>query len=137
MRYQTLVFAAFLVVLAAYSAQAQELTFQLGEEGFEAQRDLRGGRKADPAPPQVMGRITDFAGRSIKAAEVTFFCVDCDEVVKVRSNAFGYYTVSDLTDGHTYLIAVQHRKYLFLIGSDQVTAGPETFEFNFLGEPVR
>lgn len=136
MRHRKLVFAALLGLFAAVPAYSQDL-LDVAENGIGANRWLKGGRNTDPAMPQVIGRVTDLAGRSIKAAEVTFFCLDSDQVSKVRTNAFGYYQVSDLVDGHTYLFSIQHKRYIFLIAPDSFTVGPEPFEFNFQGELAR
>lgn len=137
MRHRNLVFAAFLVLFAAFTTHAQEIEFDVVGHATEVNDVLRGGRKADTTTPQVTGRVTDFVGRSVKAAEITFFCLDSDEVASVRTNAFGYYQISSLTDGHSYLLSIQHKKYLFLIAPDAFTVGPETLEFNFLGELAR
>src|SRR5690348_14614443 len=92
MRHRNLVFALILGLFAGFSTYSQNIDF--GGKGINGDLSLKGGRKADPVTPQVWGRITDLGGRSIKAAEVMFFCLDCDQVSTVRTNAFGYYQVS-------------------------------------------
>jgi hypothetical protein len=136
MRHRNLVFAAFFGLFAVVSTYSQDIS-DLAGKGIMADQSFKGGRKADPAPPQVKGRITDFAGRSIKAAEVTFFCLDSDQFSTVRTNAFGYYQVSDLLDGHSYILSIQHKKYLFLIAPDAFTVGLEPLEFDFFGDLAR
>ena len=136
MRHRNLVFAAFFGLFAVVSTYSQDIS-DLAGKGIMADQSFKGGRKADPATPQVMGRITDFAGRSIKAAEVTFFCLDSDQFSTVRTNAFGYYQVSDLLDGHSYILSIQHKKYLFLIAPDAFTVGLEPLEFDFFGDLAR
>ncbi len=134
MRHRILFFAIVLTLSAAFSAHAQVIEFA---QIMRGQSDLRGKKGREPKVPQVMGRVTDLTGRSINAAEITLFCVDSDEVIRVRSNAFGYYQVSGLADGHEYLLSVSHRKYLFVLGSESIVAGDQTFEINFIGESGR
>jgi len=134
MRHRILYFAIVLTLSAAFTAHAQVIEFA---EVLRGQSDLRGKKGDEQEVPQLMGRVTDLAGRSINAAEVTLFCVDSDEVVRVKSNAFGYYQVSGLANGHTYLLSVSHRRYLFVGGSESILAGDRTFEINFIGESGR
>jgi len=136
MRHRNLVFAVLLGLFMTFSAHSQNIVDFAGK-GYPGDLSLKSGRKADPAMPQVTGRITDVAGRSIKAAEITFFCLDSDHVSSVRTNAFGYYQVSDLLDGHEYLLSIHHKKYLFLIAPDSFTVGPEEKVFDFQGESAR
>lgn len=132
MRHRKLVFAVLLGLFASFSTYSQDLLGLAGKG-----QAVKGGGKADPETPQVMGRITDFAGRSIKAAEVTFFCLDSDQASTVRTNAFGYYQVSDLLDGHSYILSIQHKRYLFLIAPDAFTVGGNALVFDFFGDLAR
>lgn len=137
MRHRNLIFAAFFGLFLAFTVQAQTIEFDLGIDAFQPDRGLIGGKKADPQTPQVLGRVKDFAGRSVKAAEIRLIAVDADEIVTVKSNAFGFYQVTDLTPGRTYLISVQHRKYLFLIAPIDLTVGDEPIKIDFEGELAR
>ena len=137
MRHRNLVFAAFVGVFAVFSAHSQTIDFDLGSDGYKADRGIRGERKSDPLTPQVMGKVTDFAGRSVKAAEIRFLGVEFDDVVSVRTNAFGFYQVANLTPGRSYFVSVNHKKYLFLIAPTEVLVGDATLEFNFQGELAR
>ena len=134
MRHRNLVFTALLALFAAFSVYSQDIGDAFGPE-FEGY--INSGRKADPSTPQVFGQITDLAGRSVKSAVVSFIGLDTDEVVTVRSNVFGYYQTADLTPGKTYIISVEHRRYLFLLPSLEVTVGEQPIEFNFMGEFAR
>jgi hypothetical protein len=132
-----LVFATLLGIFGAFTAHAQGQEFAFVGAVSGADRIINGGRKADPVTPQVTGRVTDFAGRSVKAAKVRFIGVEFDETVTVRTNAFGYYQVAELTSGHSYFVSVNHRRYLFLIAPTEVLVGDEPLEFNFQGELAR
>ena len=137
MRYRNLVFAAVFGLFIAVTAQSQ--TIELGQiaDGPRADGGLKGGKKADPRTPQVTGQVTDFAGRSVKAAEVRFIGVEFDEVVTVRTNVFGFYQVGELTPGRSYFISVQHRKYLFLGTPTEILVGDEPVVVDFEGESAR
>jgi hypothetical protein len=137
MRHRNLAFAALFGLIAAFTGYSQAVEPEFGSDGYHADRGLRGGRKADPVTPQVTGRVTDFVGRSVKAAEVRFIGVEFDETVTVKTNAFGYYQVAELTLGHSYFVSVNHRRYLFLITPTEVLVGDEPLEFNFQGELAR
>ncbi|MDI1240965.1 MAG: carboxypeptidase-like regulatory domain-containing protein [bacterium] len=138
MRHRNLVFAAFFGLIAAFTAHSQAIDLTLGPDGSQADRGLRDGRKANSLYPQVMGRVTDFAGRSVNAAEIRFIGVEFDEVVSVRTNAFGFYQVADLAPGHSYFVSVHHRRYLFLVApGTEVLAGNKPTVMDFLGELSR
>lgn len=80
---------------------------------------------------QVLGRVTDFAGRSIRSARITLFCLDSDQVHRTSTNTFGYYQFKTLTEGHSYLVSIDHARYLFLSGSISVTVAEEPIEIDF------
>ena len=135
MRHRILVFATVLGLFAAFTAQAQDS--EIAAAFGESFRLDVGGKKSESETPQVIGRITDFAGRSVRTAEVRFVGVEFDEVVSVKSNAFGFYQTAGLTPGRSYFISVHHRKYLFLIPTIEVVVGDEPVEYDFLGELAR
>jgi hypothetical protein len=137
MRHRNLVFAAFLGLFAAFTVHAQSIEFDRYSDIYQADRGLKGGKKADPLTPQVIGRVTDFASRSVKGAEIRLIALDADEIVTVKSNAFGFYQVTDLTPGRTYFISVQHRRYLFVGIPPEVLIGDEPVVVNFEVDPVR
>lgn len=125
MRHRKLVFAAFLATFIGFATAAVEGQGQKNRQG-------------EDATPNVTGRVTDLAGRSIRHAEITLYCWDSDEFVKATTNSFGYYRITGLKDGHAYmLVGVEHKRYLFLIAPLEFTVGREPLEFNFLGEVAR
>ncbi|MEO5860005.1 MAG: carboxypeptidase-like regulatory domain-containing protein [Pyrinomonadaceae bacterium] len=137
MRHRKLVFTALFGLLLTYTAHSQAIDPDLVSAGTKADQGLRGGPKADPLSPQVMGRVTDFAGRSVKAADVRFVGVEFDEVVSVRTNVFGFYQVTNLTPGRSYFVSVSHKRYLFLIADTPVTVSDEPVKLDFAGELAR
>jgi len=135
MRHRILVFAAVLGLFAAFTAYGQDIA--ITSEFGRVQPDLRGKKAGEPETPQVMGRVTDLVGRSVRAAEVRFIGIDFEETISAKTNAFGYYQTAELTPGRSYFISVSHRRYLFLIAPIEVLIGDETIEFNFEGESAR
>ena len=123
MRHRNLVFAAILAIFIGFSSATVE------------------GQKTRPSEeiePNVVGKVEDLAGRSIRHAQITLYCWDTEEFVTTTSNSFGFYRFSGLTEGHIYMLAgVEHKRYLFLIAPLEITIGSEPRELNFLGEFVR
>lgn len=152
MRYSTLVFTALLAVLTFFaptSADAQKaaratdkaplpaveilpVDIDVADHLFKADQE-RGGEVGT----YVLGRVTDFAGRSVRGAGITLFSLDSDEVLVVTTNAFGYYRFPGLAEGSSYLIAVHHRKYLFVTGSISFTLEASPVQIDFQAEEAR
>jgi hypothetical protein len=153
MRYSTLVYSAFLTVfvsLATGSAIAQKAEEPVQKDSipfieikpvedivveYLANSDReRGG---DSAASYVMGRVTDFGGRSVRGAEVTLFSLDSDEMKRVTTNAFGYYRFPNLGEGESYLIGIAHRRYIFVMGSVSFTVEGTPVQIDFQAEEMR
>ena len=95
MRQSTLVFAAIMAVMASFgagsaAAQKAERPAQKGPSPVIEVKPVEGivvdylansdrERGEDESAAYVMGRITDFAGRSVRGAEVILFSLDSDE----------------------------------------------------------
>jgi hypothetical protein len=152
MRYSTLVFAASLAVFASFgagSAIAQKAERPVLKDpppaievkpvedfviDYLAVSDReRGG---DSAAAYVMGRVTDFSGRSVRGAEITLYNLDSDDVKRVVTNGFGYYRFPNLNDGQSYLISVKHRRYLFVMGSTSFTLEGAPIQIDFQAEEM-
>ena len=64
------------------------------------------------APVSVSGRVTDQYGRAVVDASVRF--TDLSGVMKsARTDAFGYYTMTELSAGESYVVTVKTRKFTF------------------------
>lgn len=87
----------------------------------------------EPGKTFAVGRVTDIRGRGVRTAAVTLYCLDSSEVFHATSNAFGFYQLKDLEPGN-YLIAIQHRSYIFVTGSMSFTIESEPVEINFQAE---
>ncbi len=64
------------------------------------------------APVSVNGRAVSLKGRSIAGAVVTMTDLN-GEVRYARTNSFGYYNLSDVVAGQTYVFAVRAKNYQF------------------------
>ncbi|HMS44110.1 MAG TPA: carboxypeptidase regulatory-like domain-containing protein, partial [Pyrinomonadaceae bacterium] len=51
----------------------------------------------------------------------------------VRTSAFGYYRFDDVEVGETYVVSVNHKRYLF--ASQVVSVTEDLTELNFTAEP--
>ena len=123
MRHRNLVFAAFLAIFVSFLAATAE-----GQK-------VRPGEEVES---NIVGKVEDLAGRSIRHAQITLYCWDSDEFVTTTSNSFGFYRFSGLKEGHTYMLTgVEHKRYLFLILPIEITIGSKPQEMNFLGEVAR
>ena len=150
MRYSTLIFTALfalLTTLGPETAFAQTADKQvkiqppavqiLPVDNVVAKYLERSDRDlGDTARSYVMGRVTDFGGRSVRGAEVTLFSLDSDEIKRATTNAFGYYRFPNLAEGESYLIAVAHRRYLFLTGSISFTVETTPIQIDFQAEEM-
>jgi hypothetical protein len=149
MRYSTLVFAAIVAVLASFgpspTAAQRDRPVQKNPSpvievkpvedivvDYLANSDRERGE--DESGAYVMGRVTDFGGRSVRGAEVVLFSLDSDDVKRVVTNGFGYYRFQDLNLGESYLISVQHRRYLFVGGSTSFIVEGEPIQIDFQAE---
>lgn len=103
----------------------------LGEVGKPVDTIIAGSQEN-----QVLGRVTDFVGRSVRAARITLYCLDTDRVYRATSNSFGYYQFAGLTEGHSFLMSIDHTRYLFLNGSISITLDSEPVEIDFQAEKM-
>lgn len=153
MRYRILVIAAFAAVLAwiapiaAYAQRAVVIPQRrppavdikpvddVVAEHF-AKVDKENGEETDST--YVMGRISDFSGRSIRGADVALFSLDSNELVRrVTTTPFGYYRFEGLKEGEGYLISVQHRRFIFVGGSISFTIESTPIQIDFQAEEMR
>lgn len=83
------------------------------------------------------GRVTDAAGRSVKAARIMLYCLETDQIYRASSNTFGYYQFKGLADGGTFLASISHARYIFLTGSLSFTLTGEPVEVDFQAGRIR
>lgn len=73
---------------------------------------LAGGR-ATAAPVAIAGRVLDENGRPVSNARVLITKPDGD-VVTVKTNSFGYYRLTGISAGETYVVMAQTRRNLYV-----------------------
>ena len=81
----------------------------------------------------VGGRILTINGRAIKNAFV-FIQSQNGEIKTVRTNQFGYYRISDIMAGETYIFSVRHRHYQFVDNPRVVSVSDSINGLNFIAE---
>ncbi len=143
MRYQNLVFSVFVGLIFSQIATVADAQVRGIRQGIETKAVagsliddlLKSDEEAgvDPGETFAVGRVVDFAGRSVRSARVILYHLDTDQVNLIDSNSFGYYRFSGLKEGN-YLIAVEHRRYLFVTASMSFTIEGAPVEINFRAE---
>jgi hypothetical protein len=134
MRFQK--FAVVLIVITAIStaANAQKAVFdETVREPILHFEEAKSGTQDDS---YAVGRVTDLRGRSVRSAAITLYCIDSDQVRRVATNTFGYYRFESLAPGN-YLISIEHRSYLFLMGSLSFLVEDKPVEIDFRAERLR
>lgn len=79
----------------------------------------------------VSGRVTRWAGTGINRAAVIVQGGDLSAPKRVLTSPFGYYTISGLTAGQTYIITVSAKRYRFPAPSRTVNLGDSLANLNF------
>jgi hypothetical protein len=83
----------------------------------------------------VSGRVKTPEGKPIKGANVVLKDADTNEVVRSTfSNSFGYYKLDQIATGHSYVLIVTHRRYLFALPSQVLEINEERPGTDFTGE---
>lgn len=86
------------------------------------------------APVEIVGRVLTPEGRSINGVVVTALDLMGDRRSAV-SNAFGYYRLTDLTAGQSYILSAQAKRYQF---DPKFLSPSETLSnVDFVSVPVR
>jgi len=143
MRYQNFVFSVFVGLILSQIGTVANAQVRGIPEGIETKAvagslidDLLKSDEEediDPTETFAVGRVVDYAGRSVRSARVILFHLDTDKVSLVDTNSFGYYRFGGLKEGN-YLIAVTHRRYIFVMGSMSFTVEGAPVEINFWAE---
>ncbi len=83
------------------------------------------------ASVSVSGRVVNMSGRGISHARVLL--TGENGITRYAStNAFGYYRLTDVAAGETYIFSVSHKRYFFL--PQVLTVTEEISELNFVAE---
>ena len=68
---------------------------------------------ATAAGATISGRVSNGKGRGVANARVIITDSTGQVVQTARTNAFGYYSVADITAGETYIVSVESKQYKF------------------------
>ncbi|MGI8883301.1 MAG: carboxypeptidase-like regulatory domain-containing protein, partial [Pyrinomonadaceae bacterium] len=81
------------------------------------------------ANANISGRVLRVDGRGVGNAQVEL-SDQSGNVRRVRTNAFGYYSFTDIAAGETYIISVRHKRYRF--ESQLLSVNNSLSEVNFI-----
>ena len=84
------------------------------------------------ASSSVSGRVVDSDGRGIGGAQV-LMQNSAGDVQRAITNPFGYYTFPAVPSGHTYLVNVLHKRFVF--EPRTVAVNTDLTDFDFVAEP--
>ncbi len=85
------------------------------------------------AGASVEGEVRDTNGVGIAGATITAVNASTGAYTAVRSNSQGRYRISDLRVGEFYLVAVDHKRYIFPSGSVSFTLNDNITGLTFVG----
>jgi hypothetical protein len=88
------------------------------------------------ATATISGRITDIYGGYAKDVIVSVTNTATGEIRTARTNPFGYYNVTELAVGESYLISVRSKRYTFATDSILVMLVDDLYEQNFTAIPI-
>lgn len=83
----------------------------------------------------ISGRISTAGGQGINGAIVTLAGGELGQPMLARSNAFGYYTLTDIPVGQTYILSVSTKGYGFDIPSRAVNFSDSLTDQDFVASP--
>jgi len=87
------------------------------------------------ASTSLSGRVVTDTGAGIRNARVTVAGGDLPEPVVVQTGSFGWYRVSGLAAGQTYVVTVASGRYTFAQPIRVVTMQEDIGNFDFVAEP--
>lgn len=88
-----------------------------------------------PAAVSVSGRVYTSSGQGVSKAVITIQGGSLTEPKRAITSSFGYYTVTDLVAGETYVVTVGSKQYAFTNPTRVVQAGDNAEGVDFVAEP--
>ena len=83
----------------------------------------------------ITGRAKTPAGRPIKAAMITLRDADTNQLVRsTYTSLFGYYRLEQVETGRLYVLAVWHKRYLFVLPAHLLEINEDRNGVDFTGE---
>jgi hypothetical protein len=83
----------------------------------------------------ISGKVQTPEGRPIKDARIVLKDADSNQVVGATfSSSFGFYRLQQIETGHSYVLSVSHRRYLFALPAQLLEINEDRPGMNFIGE---
>ena len=86
------------------------------------------------ANASISGRITAADGIGIRNAVITVSGGTLAQPLRIRTGAFGYYSIQDLEVGQTYVLTVNSKRFTFTNPSRVITLNENLDEIDFISE---
>lgn len=83
----------------------------------------------------VTGRVSMPGGRGIRNVLVNAMDLSTGQIISARTNSFGYYRLTELQVGGSYLVTVKARGYSFEPASRILSIGEDLAEVDFISQP--
>lgn len=83
----------------------------------------------------ITGRVTTASGYGISGAVVTANDVNTSATVRVLTNPFGYYTITNLPVNDFYMVSVSSKRYSFSANSTSLVLNGDVAGLNFVADP--
>ena len=86
------------------------------------------------ANASISGRVLTADGRGITNVSITVSGGNLSEPKVVRTSSFGYYSVTDLVAGETYIVEIRAKRYLFTNSTRVINLMEDISDQNFIAE---
>lgn len=87
------------------------------------------------APVSLSGRVMDASGRGVSGSTITVLNPNSGAAIRVRSNPFGYYTVTGLPAGELFVVTIIDKRYTFSNDTRSVTLNEDLADMDFIANP--
>ena len=88
------------------------------------------------AQVSISGQVVSSTGRGIRNARVTVAGPTLTDPIVVITNPFGYFTVTGLSAGQTYVVALSSKQYLFSGPPRTMTVNEDLTDLEFVADPM-
>lgn len=88
------------------------------------------------AETSISGRVVSSTGRGIRNARITVGGPTLPDPKIVMTNPFGYFTVTDLSAGQTYIVTTTSKQYTFSGPPRTMTVNEDLTGLEFVADPI-
>lgn len=108
-------------------------------DAFVVQVDIGGDEALAPVAAEVTvsGRVMTADGQGIKNAIISVQGGNLTTPVFVRTASLGYYTVSNLQAGETYILTINSKRFVFAVPSRVLSVSDSIEGVDFVAEPMQ